>query len=680
MPDLFPNDIQEKPEAVSVEEQQLVSNLMKYVDLKMQPWRQDYNYKVLVECYNFRELRQWMGADMQMLALSDTPSVPIDRISRNLDVINGIRRNTGSSMKVVKREMGDDRTAEVLGDVLDWVQDTGGAKEVYDDAFDYGMLTTGIGIVKFGFDPLANGGEGEFWFEHVPIEDFGWSKCKSKTLKDISWCWHRQIMDWDDAITIAPEKAGALKGLRATIAAEWEKLKQNNVQGTFLSNDYGVATSKSEVTYSYQDQVAIFEFWKLRRIPMKKVSTMVQQPFVDSTGNSITMPDGNPLTFAVPSVKQVPFEYQNQEGEQDLANFVKEEWWQFIVATSANAGGKGILLKQQAATEPFSPFLAMQAERKKSGAPFGFIEKVAPHQKRINISWAQKVAYNNKSIKTPLVLRGVVDVDAKVTQSKIGSVMTLTNSEEIVQMNVQPQVQLQSIEEGNSARADMDFVAAASEPVMTGAAEQGSSGVKLSLQQNAVITPINKWVSAEQDFKAELGKRLLFIAIEKVPPERMLRIVGQQRFMELMQPKVDPMTGQILEAPLRLPFMPDVTEYDVTIQEKAVSDFKKQQTFNATMALKGSGVLFTDDYVIENAPIENIPEALDSNKEARNDVIAMQQQQIAMLQAALGQAQKNQRPVNQTSNAQRGRSQPQAGPQSMLGGMGPGSALSMHQQ
>ena len=80
------------------------------------------------------------------------------------------------------------------------------------------------------------------------------------------------------------------------------------------------------------------------------------------------------------------------------------------------------------------------------------------------------------------MLRGVVDVDSKVTQSKIGSVMTLTNSEEIVNYNVQPPLNLQSIEEGNSARADMDFVSAASEPAMTGAAQNTTSGVQLSLQ------------------------------------------------------------------------------------------------------------------------------------------------------------------------------------------------------
>ena len=154
---------------------------------------------------------------------------------------------------------------------------------------------------------------------------------------------------------------------------------------------------------------------------------------------------------------------------------------------------------------------------------------------------------------------------------------------------------------------------------------------------------------------------------------RMMKIIGEEKMTELLQPKVDVISGQITAPPIQLPFNPDVTEYDVTIEEKSISDFQKQQAFNAVMALKGTGIPFTDNYIIENSPITNVDDALESNKEARQDIMVQQQQQIQLQQILLqkqSQMQGKKSPANQQSNAQRGKNEPQAGQQSMMGGMG----------
>jgi hypothetical protein len=268
----MPNAIADSIRAATPEEQAKITSLFKLVDSQMIPWRQLWEYQTLSECYNFRELKQWNGADMQMLALADTPSVPIDRMGRIFDTVNGIRKNTGNKVKIIKRETGDEKLAEVLDEVFNFVEYDGGFDEVYDTAFDEGMLTTGIGIVKYGYDPAGNGGEGEIFAEHIPIEHAGWSHTHSKTLKDVTWCWFHQIMPWEDAIPLNPAKVKELEAIKTTANEEWERIKMNNTQGTFLANDYGVPGAKAEIKYNYPDQVHIWEFWRLKRVPIKKVA------------------------------------------------------------------------------------------------------------------------------------------------------------------------------------------------------------------------------------------------------------------------------------------------------------------------------------------------------------------------------------------------------------------------
>lgn len=658
--DLYKDDVKEAPPQQTSVETESIQKLLDYTEPEQNPWRADY-LQSLAECYNFVELKQWAGDDVQGLAQYDVPTLAVDRVNRGLDTIRGISDNTGIKKKVQKRELGDERVASILDAVGDYVAYQGNFEEAQEKSRD-DMLIVGMGLRKLGFDPEASGGEGELWVEAVNVEDVGWSRCKSKTLRDSNWLWHLQMMDWEDAVSINPEKAPQLKSLKAKLESEWEKKKKSNVKGALATKDYKnpVGVEKS---YQYPDQVYIYEFWSKRRIPVTKVGTITQLAQPDGQGGFVQVP--------VPQVRLEALDYQPQEGEQVLAKTVIDEWWQYIVASGRNKR-QGILLKVEKSKYPFHPFIGTCAEVKKSGQPFGYVERVIPHQKRINIAWAQKVAYNNKSIKSPLVLRDVKNVDKAIQQSKFGAILNLTGNERVESVNIQPQVNLQAIEEGNMARMDMDFAAAATESPLRGIEESGASGIKLSLQQNAAITPLNKWVKSEKESEREFWRKALYIIIAEFKPERMARIVGEQKFMELVIGPKDPMTGQPLQPPLQLPLQPSVAHYDVMIQDEALSDFNKQQSFNAAMALHQGGVLLKDETLIKSAPIKDVDEFLSSNLQARQDVIRQQQQIIQMLEDKLNMAMKaipKEKKNGQAANAVQGRNQPQAGQRSMLGGM-----------
>ena len=286
------------------------------------------------------------------------------------------------------------------------------------------------------------------------------------------------------------------------------------------------------------------------------------------------------------------------------------------------------------------PYYGVIAEKKKNGAPRGYIEKVIPHQVRINLAWGQKVAFNNKSIKSPIVTRNVTDVDKIVQQSTIGAVLNLSSNEEVLNFNPLPQLNLQAIEEGNMARADMDFAAAATEQALTGGSSNSESGIKMSLRQNAAVTPLNKWVKAERNGKMHLYRKVLSLIIKNFQPEEYVRVVGMETFQKITGPQIDPISGQMIAPPLQWPIPIDAVQYDVKVQDEAMSDMTKQQSFNATEALVACGVPLDDEFRIKNAPIKNTDEALASNQKARMDIIKMLLQQNQMLQQELQQTQK----------------------------------------
>ena len=642
------DDIKEtNPEGITAEDSKVIDDLFKLTEAENNPWRDEFISVTLKECYDFKELRQWEnGNDKILLSGLEVPALAVDRINRNLDTINGIRTNTGGKRKIVKRESGDDRIAEILDKVCDYVDYQGNFEEPEDESFN-SMTDIGMGIEKIGCD--SQNGVKEIWLENVNFEDFGYSKGKRKDLSDISWCWQKQVMDWEKAISINPAKAGEIKGLKTVLVSEWDKL---NTPSGSSGTDYRGSTSPKPT--SYPDQVTVWEFWLERHIPYKNVGTMVDNG-----------------EMVLPKIDKMPIDYQVKEGETEIGIEMDKSWWQFIVCSGQDKKN-AILLGAGKYKYNHHPYIGKCAERKKGGAPRGYIEPAIMPQKRINLAWAQKVAYNNKSIKSPLILKGVKDVDSHLKQSQLGSVLLLDSMEEFIQANVQPPINLQAIEEGNMARQDMDFAASAGSPAMTGESSSGDSGLKVSLEQKAALTPLNKWIKAERMARLTLWRKLLTIIITEFPPERMARIVGEQRFMQLVSPQQD-MMGNIIAPPLQMPLQLDVANYDVIMTDEALADFNKQQSFNASIGLVQVGVVFDDEFMIKNAPIKNTDEALASNQKKKQDIMQQMMQQMQMMQEQIGELQKqvpkeNKPKGNPNNQGSKGKNQSQAGKREMLGG------------
>lgn len=669
MPELF-EDVKEQPRIVdNPTESEIVGKLFKFWKPENNPWYQDYLRK-LAKCYEYKELNQWSGDDMQKLATAEVPTISVDRINRGLDTIKGIRDNTNNTKKYVKRSLGDKRIADVFDKLAKNIEYASNFTEARDNAFD-ALVDCGMGIRKIGFDPTGNGGEGEFWCEYIPTENMRWSKCKRKDLADARWIIQHSVMDWEDAIAFAPEKAGVIKGLKTTLASDWEKAKTGNVPGTIDTRDYGAALkSIGSGNGAYPDQVDVYEFWIQRSIPRKKIAFMQMVP--------VPMPDGSMMPSMQPSIRVESAEYKLQQNEEAVASFVESFYEQIVVIGNES---NGIIVKT--GREDFHPFVGMCSETTKRGEPVGYIWKVIPHQDRVNVAWAQKVAYNNKSIKSPLIVKGSIDLNQAVQQSSFGAIFQLPHGASIESLNVQPQVNLQAIEEGQMARSDMDFAAAATEGSLRGQVSASTSGIALAQQQNASITPINKWVKAEKHSEVTFGRKFLQLLVKYLGtnPQKMARIIGEEEFMKISGPETDPITMQPIGPPLDWNAIAqdgiDISNYDVIVEDQSTSDLNKQQTFNAVLAMRQDGIVFTDDMVIKSAPVKNVDELIQSNERARQDVLKILMQQNAMLQSQLGMAMKQQKSEgSQRENAVKGKSAPQV-KQTMVGGTSPNTVMGM---
>jgi len=272
------------------------------------------------------------------------------------------------------------------------------------------------------------------------------------------------------------------------------------------------------------------------------------------------------------------------------------------------------------------------------------------------------------------VAKNVTDTDQLVKQTELGSMIILKQGEEF-QWPQGLQLNLQAIEEGNMARADMDFASAATEDSLRGVAAAGDSGIKIGIQQNAAVTPLNKWVKASRKARTQGAKKLLKMIITEWgdKPAQLIRIVGMQKFQELIMPKLNPLTGQVIENPMEWPLAVDASAYDVKVTDESISDLHKQQSFNAVIAVHemSGGQMFDDEFIIKSMPIKNTDDALASNERKRNDIMQQLMMQMQMMQAQMGEMQKQipkDGPRQNTANARRGRNAPQGGQRSMMGG------------
>jgi len=648
MPDPY-EIVKEEPPKTGPSEQQIIDKLFDYLKPEKNPFRANY-LETIKKCYRFKEGDQWEDIDKTALEEFGVPPIPVDRIGRGLDTIEGIRENTDLRKRILKSQLGDDSMATLLDKVYDHFETQGEFSEAREDAFK-AMLDVGLGERKVGWDF----GKRKIWTEFINTEDLYWSKCKSKRLLDASWFCQRQTMDWEDAMLIAPERAGEIKGLRKSIESEWQKLQSpSTTPVTEISRDYGSGTGQT-VSPSI-DQVEVLEFWRRLIIPFAKVGSLEY------------------------GIKKAPIDYQVSEGEQILEYDKDEIWEQFIIA-SGGSKENALLLKHGQSDE--HPFISCCAERKKTGEPVGYIEKNIPGQIRVNLSWAQETAWNNKAIKSAIVLKGNVTpemVENAIFQSKIGAVMIVPQGAEF---SPAPPLQLntQAIQAGQQARIDMDFTSAATQDVLRGESASGDSGIKTSVLQNAAITPLNKWVKALEKSEYDFTRKVLKLIIKNVKPAEMMRIVGAQVWQSLglqFIPPSEQMPDGVIVSPDGQMLDLSVLDYDAKIENQAVSDFNKQQAFNAIAALQSLNPMgmFTDDYMIKNAPIKNVDDALESNQRHRQDLVMMMAQQIQMLQEENRQMSKQiPKQNNQKGNAQKGKSAPQAGRQSMLGGASPNTGM-----
>lgn len=626
----------------------IIADLKVYTEPRMNPFRAAYLNEIAI-CYKFKELDQWSGVDKAGLDAYGVPDIPVDRINRGLDTINGIDENTGGKVDVVGFESGDDRVAKILGMVCEHVEIDADIAEPEMLAFD-ALKDVGLGVMKVGYDYEKR----SIFVDYVNTEDFAWSRSKNRNLEDITWCWEHQVMSWEDAAILFPQKAAEIKSLKTLAKSEWEKIRQDSgTNVTAQSRDYG---SGSDGTSLHPDQVNIYEFWVKKVVPFKKIARL--------------SPEG------MGEIVKADASYEPVEGEDDLGGGIDVQWWQSVVVSGENFAD-GILARHAQSEFPWHPYVAMIAEKKKNGQPRGYIEIVKPHQIRLNLAWAQKVAFNNKSIKSPLMLEGpgvTPDVVENATfQSKIGAVFVVPTG--VKATPVQPaSLNLQAVEEAAAAKQDMDFAAAATEGALMGQAASGDSGVKLSMMQNAAITPLNKWVKAKHRAKKILWKKVIDIIIAKFSVAEIARVVGQQRFLMLsgytiqngqLVPLMADEEGKPLPPPIEWPLDNSTARYDIVIQNQSASDFNKQQAFNATEALVGGGVPLTDEFRIKQSPMKNVQDALEANKAARQDIIKALTVQIQMLTQQNKELSKS---STQAANGKEGARESQAGKRSMLGG------------
>jgi len=280
------------------------------------------------------------------------------------------------------------------------------------------------------------------------------------------------------------------------------------------------------------------------------------------------------------------------------------------------------------------------------------VEKVAPLQKLINVSAAQVIAYNNKLVKSPLIAEeGSLDLERAKTSSEYGSILFVKRGYRFPMINTLTPLNIASTEIGQQARVDFDVIAASTEPVMRGVDPQAdSSGVKLGILTQNASTSLNPYIRAENFTRRWFWEKIVYIVQKKYTTQRMFRVAGEVFAINVPMMGIE---GQVVQR------MNDVTvgKYDVMIEDSSISDFERQQEFNAFLAMKQMGAPISWELIGQRAPVKN-PEMLLKD---------MKQQEMLIAQAMM--IPQPQTPGNgQKGKKAEGGNAPQAGTRSMMGG------------
>lgn len=536
---------------------------------------------------------QWSLEELSYLNNQRRSSFTYNKIRRIINLVQGYQRKNRLATTLAPVEDADEDTAALFTDTMQHVMNYGDGYECISDAFK-GALTTGLSFISPWVDYRNDPVSGDIKFHrddwNAVILDPFFTK---RDLSDCSFVSRRKFLSRTEIISLHPEKQDLIMSL------PWG------------SRDDKFTYMPYARQWGMQKLLNYTEYWRLK--------WNVKDVLVDMmTG-----------------------ETKEWDGDKDRLRLYKQAFPQIeVIRKPVRSVELGVIVEGELLAYdenpyglddyPFVPFMAVfepsydlytwkiqslvrilrdpQAELNKRRS-----KMVDIIDSQLNTGWIAKT--NSVSNPTSLYKSGQGQVVFLKPEANMTDIQRL-NSADI------PQGMFQLEQEFEKDIMELAGVT----PELMGMAENDkveTAGILSKMRQGAALVNLQDLFDGLRDSQKILGRKVLKLIQKNYTPEKIKLITKKEPTPEF--------------------YSKIFAQYDVVIEEGVLTDTQKQSQFVQMTALRGMGVQFTDEEIVEASNLldkKKFKERLGAQQQAQSQ---MQQQQVALeMQLATAKSQSDQ--------------------------------------
>jgi len=528
--------------------------------------------------FEFMTGDQWNSLEKQYLAAQRRNALVFNRIRRVIKIITGYQRKNRLAFKIDPVGMEDDRAASQLTGVVMDVMRVGNGYNVMSDAFECGPCITGLNFVEPYID--RNG--------DIKFKRLAYNKClpdptfSERDLSDCNYFLRREYVTKDQAKMLVP---GNDKEIDSLNPGRDEKFSH-----IFVGNKrYG------------DNLLAYDEFW---RKTTKRVKVLIDR----ATGQEMVWTGGQKaLDYILSSFPLQVTAIDRWEESVELNILVQGELFYSGPDPFGLDEFRFVPLLGSWYPEVESDKLKLQ----------GIVRSIRDPQSEFNKRISQEIDIIESQINTGYdAIEGTVVNPESLYQSGQGKVTWVKSEGNPAGLDAIRKKQPVDIPQGlfmlNQSIDKLLTEIPGINDELFGTEEKDIAGVLSKMRQGAALTILQDLFDNYRLSKKLLGKKLIKLIQKNYHPQKVMRILNEQ--------------------PVPQFYDPDLTRYDVSVQEGLLTDSQRQLYYEELKALQQMGAPIPFAAIVDAAPIQ-LKEHLKRH---------IQQAEQAQMQAAQGEQQMNQ--------------------------------------
>ena len=499
--------------------------------------------------FDFMCNEQWNSTEKQYLANQRRNALVFNRIRRVVKIITGYQRKNRLAFKIDPVGMEDDRAASQLTGVLMDVMRVGNGYNVMSDAFECGPCITGLNFVEPYIDR-----RGDIRYKRLP-----YNKClpdptfSERDLSDCGYFIRREYVSKDEAKMLVPGHDTDIDNLQA---GRDEKFPNMTIANKRFA----------EHLLSYD------EFW---RKTTKRTKVLIDK----ATGQEQVWQGGQK------ALEYVLTQYPMVTAIDRWVESVNLEI--FIQGVQFYTGPDPFGLDEYRFV-PLIGFWYPEVESDKLKLQ-GIIRSIRDPQVEFNKRISQEIDIIESQINTGYdALENSVVNPESLYQSGQGKVTWVKNEGNAAGLDAIRKKQTVDIPQGlfqlNQTIDKLLTEIPGINDELFGTEEKDIAGVLSKMRQGGALTILQDLFDNYRFSKKLLGKKTIKLIQKNYHPQKVMRIINEQPVQEF--------------------YDPDLSRYDVSVQEGLLTDSQRQMYYEELKALQQAGAPIPFTAIVEAAPIQ----------------------------------------------------------------------------